>query len=134
MGVVELVVAICIAAILAAVAIPFYITFMQQARVILIIIPRLQLIEANISLFYYEHNELPGSPDTEKILAGIDLQDMDIVLTNGSIALTVKARDRDSQLHVLDGKVLIASPVLTRDKIIAWHLSGALADRLKINY
>ena len=51
MSVTELMVAVCIIAILAAVAIPFYINYVQQSRVVSIIIPRLHLIETNISFF-----------------------------------------------------------------------------------
>ena len=134
MGVTELMVAICITAILAAVAIPSYINYMQQARVIALIIPRLYLIETNISLFYFENNKLPGSLEAEEVLRDIDMENLEITLSNGSLAMTIKARDRGSKLHILDDKMLVASPVLTRNRIIGWHLSGELADRLKINY
>jgi type II secretory pathway pseudopilin PulG len=134
MGVTELMVAICITAILAAVAIPSYINYMQQARVMTLIIPRLYLIETNISLFYFENNKLPGSLEAEEVLRDIDMENLEITLSNGSLAMTIKARDRGSKLHILDDKMLVASPVLTRNRIIGWHLSGELADRLKINY
>jgi prepilin-type N-terminal cleavage/methylation domain-containing protein len=134
MSVMELMVAICITAILAAVAIPSYITYVQQARVISLILPRLYLIETNISLFYARNNKLPGSPEVAEILKDIDTEKLDIALANGSIAMTIKAKARGSKLHILDGKVLVASPALARDRIIGWHLSGELADRLKIHY
>jgi prepilin-type N-terminal cleavage/methylation domain-containing protein len=134
MSVTELMVAICITAILAAVAIPSYINYVQQARVISLVMPRLYLMETNISLFYFKNNKLPGSPEISEILTNIDTEKLDIALTNGSIALTIKAHERGSKLHILDGKMLVASPVLTRDRIVGWHLSGELADRLKINY
>jgi Tfp pilus assembly protein PilE len=134
MSVTELMVAICISAILAAVAIPSYITYVQQTRVVSLIMPRLYLIETNISLFYFNNNKLPGSPEVEEILMDIDAENLDIALANGSIAMTIKAKESGSKLHILDGKMLVASPVLTKDRIIGWHLAGELADRLKINY
>lgn len=134
MSVTELMVAICITAILAAVAIPSYVTYMQQARVLSLVIPRLYLIETNISLFYFRNNTLPGSADIENILKDIDVENLDIALANGSIAMKIQAGESGAKLHILDGKMLVASPVLTKDRIIGWHLAGELADRLKINY
>jgi len=134
MSVTELMVALCIAAILAAVAIPSYISYVQQSRVVSLIIPRLQLIETNISYFYSMHNRLPGSSDVAEILTNIDAENLDIVLTNGTIALTIKAGEKTSRLHILHGKMLVASPVITKDRIVGWHLTGELSDRLKINY
>ena len=134
MSVTELMVAICIIAILAAVAIPSYISYVQQARVVSLIIPRLHLIETNISYFYSINNKLPGSADVVEILKNIDSENLDIALTNGTINMVITAKEQESKLHILDGKILIASPVITKDKIVAWHLAGELADRLKINY
>ena len=134
MSVTELMVSICIVAILAAVAIPSYISYTQQARVVSLIIPRLHLVETNISYFYSLHDKLPGSDDVDEILTNINAENLDITLTNGTIKLTITARTKESKLHILDGKVLIASPVITKNKIVAWHLAGELADRLKINY
>jgi len=134
MSVTELMVAVCIIAILAAVAIPSYISYVQQARVVSLIIPRLHLIESNISFFYSINNKLPGSGDTEEILKNIETEHLDIVITNGSIVMTINAKDKGSKLHILNGNILVASPVITKDKIVSWHLDGELADRLKINY
>ena len=39
-----------------------------------------------------------------------------------------------SKLHLLDGKMLIASPVISKSTISSWHLNGELADRLMIRY
>ena len=85
MSVTELMVAVCITAILAAVAIPSYINYVQQSRVVAIIIPRLHLIEANISFFYSINNRLPGKANIANILQDIDMEYCGIGLTNGSI-------------------------------------------------
>ena len=134
MTVTELMVGLCIVAILAAVAIPSYISYVQQARVISIVIPSLHLIESSISLFYSANDRLPGKDDVGSILEDIETQYSEVILVNGSITMTIKAPERGSKLHILDGDVLVASPVITREKILSWHLSGELADRLKINY
>ena len=134
MSVTELMVSICIVAILAAVAIPSYISYVQQARVVSLIIPRLHLIETNISHFYSMTNKLPDSDDVAAILTNVNSENLDIALMNGTVAMTIKAQDKESKLHILDGKILVASPVLTKDRIVAWHLTGELADRLQISY
>ena len=134
MSVTELMVAICILGILAAVAIPSYISYVQQSRVVSLIIPRLHLIETNISLFYSTNNRLPGNSDIADILKNIDTEYCEITLANGSIVMKIKASERSAKLHILDGKVLLASPVISKHKIVSWHLTGELADRLKISY
>ena len=134
MSVTELMVAICILGILAAVAIPSYINYVQQSRVITLVIPRLHLIQTNISLFYSITNRLPGNTDIAEILQDIDTEYCEISLTNGSIVMKIDDSDNSSKLQVLHGKVLIASPVITKYKIVSWHLAGELADRLGISH
>ena len=134
MTVTELMVCVCIFSILAAVAIPSYLNYVQQSRVITLIIPRLHLIETNISLFYSMNNRLPGNDDTADLLKDIDTEYCELDITNGSITMKINAPDISSKLQILHGKVLVASPVISKYKIVSWHLSGELADRLKINY
>ena len=134
MSVTELMVAICILGILAAVAIPSYISYVQQSRVVSLIIPRLHLIESNIGLYYSMNHRLPGNINIADILKDIDTEHCEITLANGSIVMKIKASDRSSKLHILDGKILLASPVIAQHKIVSWHLTGELADRLKISY
>jgi type IV pilus assembly protein PilA len=91
MSVTGLMVSICIVGILTAIAIPFYMCYVQQSRVVSIIIPRLHLIETNISLFYSIHNRLPGKTDTADIPQGIDTGQCRATITNGSIVMTIQA-------------------------------------------
>lgn len=134
MSVTELMVAICILAILAAVAIPSYINYVQQARVVSLIIPRLHAIQTSIGLFFSVHEKLPFSSDVDDILKDCNTENLDVVLSAGTIIMTIKAAERASKLQILNGKVLIASPVISKSKITSWHLDGELADRLMINY
>ena len=80
------------------------------------------------------HEKLPTSSDAEEILKDCNTENLDVVLANGTIVMTINAAERASKLHILDGKVLIASPVISKSKITSWHLDGELADRLMIRY
>jgi hypothetical protein len=75
-----------------------------------------------------------GNDDAVDLLKDIDTEYCEIAITNGSITMKINAPDSSSKLQILHGKVLLASPVITKYKIVTWHLSGELADRLKINY
>jgi type IV pilus assembly protein PilA len=134
MSVTELMLSICIVGILASVATPFYISYVQQARVVSIIIPRLHLIETRISLYYSTYNRLPGNSERSHILEEIDTENCEVALASGTVTMTINAPESSSKLHILNNKVLVASPVVTKHKITTWHLSGELADRLGINY
>jgi hypothetical protein len=75
-----------------------------------------------------------GNDDAVDLLKDIDTEYCEIAITNGSITMKINASDSSSKFQILHGKVLLASPVITKYKIVTWHLSGELADRLKINY
>jgi len=77
---------------------------------------------------------LPGDTDIADLLKDIDTEYCEISITNGSIVIKISASDWGSKLHILHGNVFVASPVVSRYKIVSWHLAGELADRLKINY
>lgn len=134
MSVTELMVSLCILAVVASVAVPSYISSVQQGRVISLILPRLQMLEANVNFFYVLNGKLPFSYDIDKVLADFDSENLDIGLSSGVITLTITAPQKRSKLHILDGKILVASPVISRDGIVSWHLDGELADRLQISY
>lgn len=134
MSVTELMVAICILAVAATAALPFYITALQQGRVVALILPRLHMIEANVTLFYILNDRLPSDDDLDEVLADFDNENLDIALAAGVITLKIRAPARTSRLNILDGKILLASPVVSKAGVASWHLDGELADRLRINY
>jgi type II secretory pathway pseudopilin PulG len=135
MSVTELMVSICILAVIASVGVPFYVSSVQQGRVVSLILPRLHMIEASVSFFYLSNGTLPNSDDIGEVLQDFDAENLDIAISAGSIAMTIRAPDKTSKLHILDGDMLLASPVFSgTGAIAAWHLDGELADRLRINY
>ncbi len=133
MSVTELMVALCIILVLAAVAIPGYVTYVQQARLVSLVLPRLHLVETRIALFYSTHGRLPTAADQTEVLAELDTEEIEIALATGSLTMTVRAA-AGSRLQLLDGHVLAAAPVVSRERITGWHLDGELARRLGISY
>ncbi len=130
MSSVEMVVSICVMAVAAAIFIPAYITYIQQARVLALVLPRLQQLETNIALFYYFENKLPDIDDLSELMEGIDNENLEVELVGGVVDLTVVSPEFSSRLHILNGTSMIASPVIGSVGITTWHLSGELADRL----
>lgn len=134
MSSVELIVAVGITAILAAITIPFYMTYVQQARVISLVLPPLHIIESNVAMYYTFNKKLPGEAEKFRILEDTNTAGLDIALQSGVITLTINTPDPDSKLFMLNGSLLIAAPVISQTGISTWHLSGALADRLNLNH
>ncbi|MFC1523632.1 hypothetical protein ACFL6N_02455 [Thermodesulfobacteriota bacterium] len=134
MSVTELMVSICIMAIISAVAIPSYMTHVQQARVVQQVLPVLRVIEMNVAYFYSLHHRLPGPTDAHAVLEGVDNQNLQVELISGVVKLTIDAPQAESKLQSLDGAILLASPVIQLNKISNWHLTGALADRIGISH
>lgn len=133
MSSIEMVVCICVMAVVAAIFIPGYITYTQQSRVLALVLPRLQQLESNIALFYIFEKKLPTAGDLPNLLDGINHENLAIELTRGVITLTIRAPDSASNIHILDGTTMIASPVIGPASITTWHLNGELAERLGIS-
>lgn len=133
MSAVELMLGLVITAILAAVAIPTYMTYIQQARVFSLVLPPLHLLESNVAMHYMFNKKLPGAEEQDEIIAEIDTSGLTVELLSGVIVLRIAAPEPEAKLHILHNNTLIAAPDITRDKITAWHLSGALADRLSLS-
>jgi hypothetical protein len=133
MSSIELVVCICVMAVVAAVFIPGYITYTQQSRVFGLVLPRLQQLESNIALFYIFEKRLPSADDLPDLMEGINHENLDIQLAGGVVTLTIQAPDFASNIHILDGATMVASPVIGPSSITSWHLDGELAKRLGIS-
>lgn len=129
----ELVICLCVMAVVAALFIPGYITCTQQSRVLALVLPRLQQLESNIALFYIFEKRLPNAGDLPELMEGIDHENLNIQLTGGVVTLTIQAPDFASKIHILDGTTMVASPVMGPATITTWHLKGELAERLGID-
>lgn len=134
MSSIELVICICVMAVVAAIFIPGYITYTQQSRVLALVLPRLQQLESNISIHYMTTgNKFPTDHDLPELMQGIKHENLEVKLMGGAVVLTIMAPDSAANVHILDGTTLVASPVIGPTGISSWHLSGELAERLGLS-
>ena len=128
---IELMIVVAIIGILAAVAIPAYMTYIQKARITALVYPGLHSIQTNLGLYYATNNRFPSSTDTNAIM--MDDANTDFFTTDfgaNSLTITINGRTVDSRLSKLHGLVLTARPDTVDGKIKEWVLSGNLALKL----
>ena len=127
---IELMIVVAIIGILAAVAIPAYMSYIQKARVTALVYPGLHSIQTQIGLYYATRNTMPNALGTA-ITGDADMTYFTptISATGGALSVTILAGS-DLKLSKLAGDVLVCTPRYADEKIKSWDLSGTLADKL----
>ena len=131
---IELMIVVAIIGILAAVAIPAYMTYIQKSRLVALVFPGMHAIETNMGLQYATGGTMVG-------LTGMTIlaQDADThyfepsLLTTGSGGLQIIIHPQggpDGKLSKLAGKTFRAIPSYSEGKIGKWRLEGTLAAEL----
>ena len=138
---IELMIVVAIIGILAAVAIPAYMTYIQKSRLTALVFPGMHAIETNLGLQYATGataaiwdvgmTVLAADADTNYFIPTLDNS------IGGSVGLRIVIRPLtgshpapDDKLKKLAGKTLRAYPTYDAGKIGSWRLDGTLAMEL----
>ena len=129
---IELMIVVAIIGILAAVAIPAYMTYIQKARVTALVFPGLHAIETQIGLYYATKGEMPVNPLGSAITGDADMTYFNAGMSGNVLSITIVSSNATSKLYKLDGDELLCSASVEGEKIKTWDLRGNLADKLGI--
>ena len=149
---IELMIVVAIIGILAAVAIPAYMTYIQKSRLTALVFPGLHSIETNIGLFYATQNRMPagdGTPgeDSATFMGDADTTYFHVAVgdlsAGGTLDITLTADATNDKLikladtanggqNTVGSGVLHFRPDATNGKIVNWAVEGTLANQLGI--
>ena len=129
---IELMIVVAIIGILAAVAIPAYMTYIQKSRVTALIFPGLHAIENSVGLYYATNGEMPSTAQTAAMMEDADTTYFNVSLSSGTLSITVDDGG-SKKLSQIDNYVMTATPSTDAGKITKWSLGGNLATKLGLN-
>ena len=127
---IELMIVVAIIGILAAVAIPAYMTYIQKSKLTSLVFPGMHAIETNIGLRYATQNAMPGSGDMAVLAADADTSHFTPSISGNTLQIVINSA---TTLSKLNGKTIYAVPTTNAGKIEGWTLTGTLAQELGIN-
>jgi type IV pilus assembly protein PilA len=135
---IELMIVVAIIGILAAVAIPAYMTYIQKSRLTALVFPGMHAIETNMGLQYATAGTAIVNLDSITDITTL-AQDADTsyflpsLVSGGSGGLQIVicgAGCPDDRMSKLAGKTFRAIPTYADGKIGLWRLEGTIAEEL----
>ncbi len=133
---IELMIVVAIIGILAAVAVPAYMKYIQRSRVTSMIMPSLHSAQVNVAEWYAVNGTMKSiSTSTIRIALWKDADKSYLtsqtVTDTGVISFTVNAAHATAKLSGVNAMTLTATPTKTGgDKITKWVLTGTLKDEV----
>lgn len=131
---IELMVVVAIIGILAAVAIPAYMAYIQKARFVALVFPGMHVIETQVGLYYATNGVMPSGANTLASMAeDADTTYFSPSLSGGVLTITLsKSTSSTNKLYYFRNQALTAVPITGSGKISVWQISGTLAEILGI--
>ena len=127
---IELMIVVAIISILAAVAIPAYMNYIQKSRMVSHVYPGMRSIENKMALYYAATGEIPGNSQIDIMTEEANTHYFNANISGGSLYITIVNDPNDDKFTRLHDYTLILTPSTDGGKIISWELSGSLASKL----
>jgi type IV pilus assembly protein PilA len=123
---------VAIIGILAAVAIPAYMNYIQKSRMVSHIYPGVRSIENKMALYFVANGTIPDNTQIDNMTDEANTHYFTATLSAGSLYITIVNDPNDDKFTALHDHTLILTPSISDDKIAAWSLSGSLAHKLNL--